>query len=146
MAAFGTMPVGTGPYGIGTPVTSAAPPAGAAGSRYINPATRSYEQDSTTGQLAQMPGLRQRVLIAVTTAKKSSSAIPEFGLLVPRVVGPSFESEIKASIRASLSQMTDVEKVLRIDGITVEIGASGRQRVTVSYTDITTGEPDQVTT
>lgn len=146
MAAFGTMPAGTGPFGVGTPTAAAVPPTGNAGSRYINPATRDYEQDSTTLQLAQMPALRQRVLIALTTIKTSSSALPDFGIVLPPKVTPSYESEIKASVRSSLAHLTDVERVMRIDGMTVEIGASGRQRVTVQYTDISTGVSESVTT
>lgn len=139
------MPAGTGPFGLGTPTTSAAPPDDPAGSRYINPATKDYEQDSTTKQLAQMPPVRQRVLIAVTTIQTSSTALPKFGRVMPRKMGPSFEAEIEASLRASLRQLTDVEQVIRIDGITVERGASGRYRPTLSYTDTTTGLQDSVT-
>lgn len=146
MAGFGTMAFGTGPFGLGTPTTSTAPPdPSGAGSRYINPATRDYQQDSTTLQLAQMPGLRQRVLLAVMTLRTSSTALPTFGISIPRKVTPSFVAEVQASVRASLRQMTEVERVIRIDGITVEIGASGRQRVTISYTDTSAGVPDAVT-
>src|SRR5690349_21781461 len=145
MAGFGTMPAGTGPFGIGTPTTTAAPPTGTAGSRYLNPASRDYQQDTDTQQLAQMPAIRQRVLLAVMTEKGSSTALPKFGIARPRKVTPSFEAEITASVRASLVQLTDVERAIRIDAIDIERGASGRQRVTISYTDISSGTPDEVT-
>lgn len=134
-----------GPYGPDTPVTSAAPPTGDAGSRYLNPATRDFQQDSASKQLAQMPAVRQRVLLAVMTEQRSSTALPDFGILRPRKVGPSFEAQVTASVRSSLRQLVEVERLVRIDGIKVERGASGRQRVTISYTDISVGAPDQVT-
>lgn len=144
MAGFGIMAFGTGPFGLGTPTTSADLPTGTAGCRYLNPATKDYQQDADTSQLAQMPALRQRVLIAVTTAIGSSTAIRKLGRVASRKIGPSFAAELTASIRAACRQMTEVEQVMRIDGVTVEVGESGRYRPTLSYTDITTGESDQV--
>lgn len=133
-----------GPFGTGTPTTSAAPPAATAGSRYLNPATKDYEIDASTGQLAQMPPLRQRVLIAVTTDIGSAATLTELGRIRPRKMAPTFEAEVIASIRKACRQMTDIERVMRIDAITIERGASGRYRPTLSYTDITNGETDLV--
>ena len=144
MAGFGTISFGSGPYGLGTPATQADPPSGPAGCRYLNPASKDYEQDSTTGQLAQMPPLRQRVLLAVMTDIGSSTALAQLGRLRPRKIGPSFQAELSASIRAACRQMTEVERVMRIDAVTVELGASGRYRPTLSYTDVTTGESGSI--
>jgi hypothetical protein len=133
-----------GPFGPGTPLVAAAPPTGTAGVRYLNPATRDYQQDGATGQLAQMPSLRQRVLLSLMTVLGSSSALPLLGIRIPRKQGPQFESEITAEIRFSLRQLTDVEQIARLDGVKVERGAGGRARVTVSYTDLDTGHSDEV--
>lgn len=142
---WGTSPWGTGAYGLGTPVTAAAPPDGPAGSRYINPASRDYQLDSSTGQLAQMPPVRQRVLLTVMTVLGSSSVNPAIGTRAPRKMGTQFEAQTRASVRSAFHQMTDVEKVIRIDRIDVERGAGGRARTTIVYTDLTTEEQDQVT-
>lgn len=140
---FGLSSFGLSPYGTGTPETSAVPASGAAGSRYINPATRDYQQDPTTGQLAQMPSTRQRVLLALLTVQGSSSVYGRFGIKLPRKMGTSFEVEMRFAVRAALRHLTDAEKVIRIDSITVERGAGSRSRTTVSYTDLATGETDQ---
>lgn len=144
MAGFGVYPAGLAPFGLNTPIPVNAPATGAAGSRFINPATKDYQQDPTTGQLAQMPAVRQRVLLALLTLVNSSSVNPAFGVRLPRKMGTFFESEMRLAIRAALKQLTDVEKIVRIDGISVERGTGGRSRTTVSYTDLTTGQPDQV--
>src|SRR5262245_27076239 len=145
MSGIGLSSFGLSPYGTGTPVTGAAPPTGTAGSRYINPATRDYEQDSTTKQLAQMPAIRQRVLLAVIPAFHSST-VYEGGIKTPRKMGTLFKTEMHNAVRATLKQLTDVEKVIRIDSITVERGGnSGRSRTTIEYTDLTTNLSDTVT-
>lgn len=139
------MPMGSAPYGLGTPVTSEAPPDGPAGCRYLNPATRDYELDPDTGQFAQMPHLRHRVLHTLLMIQGSSTARPIDGVKQPRRMGPTFEAEMRASVRAAMRQMTDIEKVMLIEDIAVERGRGGRARVTVSYRDLTTGLRDQAT-
>lgn len=143
MAGFGTAPAGTSPFGIGTPTTATVPPDGPVGSRYINPTTGDYEVDSTTGQFKQMPGVRQRVLLAVLT-RRDSSGIPGFGTRMPARMGDDFEAACDAEIRSALRQMVEIEKVIRIDGIKVERGAAGRARITISYTDLVNGTRDRV--
>lgn len=145
MAGFGLMPFGFGPYGFGTPAVGVAPPTGAAGSRYINPQSRDYEIDPATKQQAQMPGVRQRVLLAVTTVLRSSTAIPGMGINMPKKMGTSYEAQVRNAVLMSLRQMTDVEKVLRVDAIIVMRTGTGRSQITISYTDLTTGETDKVT-
>lgn len=144
MAGFGLAPAGLSPFGLGSPDEGAAPPSGPAGSRYLNPITRDYQIDPSTGQQAQMPPVRQRVLLTVLTAK-NSSAVPGFGTRIPALMGETFESEVRAEITRELRQLTDVERVARLDGVKVEKGLGGRARVTISYTDLTTATRDQVT-
>ena len=132
------------PFGLGTPIPTGDPPDGASGTRYLNPATRDYQVDTTTGQLAQMPSIRQRVLLALLTVRGSSTASPGFGIVAPRKMGEQFDVEMKQAVRSALKQLTDVEKVVRIDGIIVERGARSRSRTTVIFTDLITGEGDSV--
>lgn len=144
MAGFGSMAMGTGPFGLGTPATGEDPPDGPAGSRYIDPTTRDYAQDPDTKQLKQMPAARQRVLLALMTLVGSSSALPTFGVKPPKKMGDTYESQMKNAVRLALRHLTDVEQVIRVDSIVVERGLGGRSRTTVSFTDLlsdTAGEP-----
>lgn len=136
MAGFGSMPLGSGPFGLGTPLPAAPPPVGPAGCRFINPVTKDYEVDSDTGQLKQMPGNRQRVLLALMTLQGSSSVLPQFGARFPKKMGNTFEARCQQEARRALRQLTEVEGVIRIDGITVTRGLSGRALIVVSWTDL----------
>lgn len=133
------------PFGIGTTMpTSAAPPDGDSGTRYINPGSRDYERDTTTGHLAQMPSKRQRVLLALLTVRGSVSVDPLRGVVLPRKMTPTFVEDMRQSVRSALHYMTDVERSITVDSIDVLKGARGRAQVTVSFTDLETGEQDSV--
>lgn len=144
MAGFGAQPMGTSPFGVGTPTSATEPPDGPAGSRYLNPVTRDYEIDDTTRQFKQMPPTRQRVLLAVMT-DLGSSALPRFGVKRPPRMGETFEREQANAVRRALRHMTDVEKVLSIDSIKVERGLGGRARTTIAYTDLLADTADRLT-
>jgi hypothetical protein len=146
MAGFGTMGAGTGPVGLGTPVSGSAPPAGAAGCRYINPATKDYQIDPATRQQAQMPAVRQQVLLAITTLAKSATTIDWLGIRMPRKMGDRFQAETEVSVRAALRHLTDTQRVIRIDSIKAEHGRGGRGAITVSWSEIKTGKKDSVST
>ena len=113
--------------------------------RDINPQTRDYEIDSVTKQQAQMPGLRQRVLLAVTTVLASSTAVPSMGVALPKKMGTSYEAQVRNAVVMSLRQMIDVEKVLSCDAIIVKRTGSGPQPNHDPYTDLATGEQETVT-
>jgi phage baseplate assembly protein W len=140
------MPAGSGPFGLGTPATSEPPPTGPAGSRYLNPATRDFEVDQVTGQFAQMPPVRQRVLLALITIRGSSSVLPSFGVHVPPKMNELFEAQVRNSVASALRQLTDVEQVIRVDRIDVERGTGGRALITVSYTNLQSGEEEEPVT
>lgn len=147
MSGFGIYSAGFGAFGLGTPLVAPDPVTGQAGSRWINPATSDYEVDPNTGQLKQMPATRQRVLLALMTLKGSASTVPRFGVNLPTKMGTTFESECKASVINALSHLTGGEvPTIRLNFITVERGRSSRARITVDWTDTTTGETDQVST
>lgn len=140
----GTMAAGIGPGGLLVTATVAASPDKSAGSRFLNPRTRDYEVDSTSGQFAQMPPTRQRVLLALMTRKGSATAWPTFGLRVPDKIRSTFAAEMQANTREALSHLTREDApVIVIDAITVEIPSPGRAILTVSYTDLLTGESDE---
>ncbi len=145
MSGFGTVPFGTGPAGLSVPITANAPASGPAGVRWINPASGDYEQDSVSGQLKQMPALRQQVLLALRTVYGSSTALPKFGVKAPRKMGDSFELEMRSAVRSALTHLT-TPGLMRIDAIKVERGLGGRARITVSFTDNATGKADTVST
>lgn len=143
MPGFGSTSFGTSPFGLGVPGEAALPTTSPAGSRYLNPATGDYQYNVVTGQLAQMPSLRQRVLITLTTEYGSIPTLPTFGFKRPMKMGDSFENEMKSAVRSALAYLTDAEKVMRIDQILVRKGRGSRSETTVIFTDMTTGVPDQ---
>lgn len=143
----GTAPAGTSPAGIGTQALAAAAPGPAAGSRYINPLTRDYEIAAVTGQQAQMPPARQKVLIALTTLQGSSTAVPRLGINSPRKMGTGFAQAMQASVRAALAHLTRAEDpVIKLQRIDVKIPQGGRAIITVSYIDLSTMQADTAST
>lgn len=145
MSGFGLSSAGTMAFGLGTPDTPPDPATGPVGSRWINPATKDYEIDPGTGNLKQMPGVRQQVLLAVSTIQGSATSVPRFGVSMPNKMNQQFESAAKNACRLALRHLTDVDPpTIRIDNITVTKGRNSRAEILIDYTDLTTDEPDQV--
>ena len=150
MSGFGNSAMGTSPFGVGTPLSSADPPtalvqAGLArpGCRFIDPRTRDYVQDDDTRQLAQMPPIRQRVLLALLTVKGSSSVLPRMGVATPRKITEAFDTQMRHAVMSALYQLTTVERVIRVNAIhATRLSPAGRVLVEVEYVDLTTGEDD----
>lgn len=150
MTGFGNSALGTSPFGIGTPSTSADPPtalvqAGLArpGCRFIDARTRDYVHDPDTLQLAQMPVTRQRVMLALLTIKGSSTVLPRLGLRMPRKITEAFDTEVRHAVLSALYQLTTVERVIRVNAIhAARLSPAGRVLVEVEYVDLTTGEDD----
>lgn len=141
------MGVGTGPAGFGTGDDAPLPPTGQWGSRYINPQTGDYATDATTGQLQQMPPLRQRFLLRLKERYGSSSVRPTDGVKMPKKIDASVERTVDDAVRVAMRQETDVEKVAHIESVRVvrDPENSGRAQVVISYVDLTTGLSDSVT-
>jgi len=134
-------PLGT-PCGVGSIAAAPSPPTGASSFvRYVHAGSRDLEVDPSTGHLATMPLVRQRVLLAVLTAYNSSGVL-KFGLKAPRYIGTWFERDMETAVRAAMAQLTDIERVARLNSVLVERLGSGRARVTIDYTDLTTGESE----
>jgi len=68
------------------------------------------------------------------------------GVDLPEKMGDSFERLSQIAVRDAYRQMTEVEKVISIDDIIVGKLSTGRASITMTYTDLTTGKPDVVST
>ncbi len=143
MPGFGSAPFGSSGVGVGVPVTAAAPPDGPAGSRYLDAVTKDYRVDGTTRQLQQMPAIRQRVLIMLTTVLGSATTQPNLGVRWPRKMGDTYGAQVKNAITAALYQLTEVEKVIRLKDVIVVKGKSGRSQTTVIWTYTATNIEDR---
>lgn len=143
MPASGS-PIGT-PFGVGTPLAQSPPPdpKKLKLSRFINSGSGDYEIDPDTGHFKAMPPVRQRMLLIMKTIRGSSTVLPDLGIDVPRKLDGTFIPRVTASIRNAYRQLTEVEKVARIDGIEIERLSSGRVGVLIAYTDLTTGIPTE---
>lgn len=135
--------LGAYPLGYGEPTAAPEPPTKQSQfSRYINPGSKSFEVDPDTGGLAQMPGTRQRVLIALSAKRGSSTVRRELGLRFGGKIGDDFVSQMQGEVRYALRFLL-AENAVRIERIEVEKRSVGRIRVTVTYTDLATGETGQ---
>jgi hypothetical protein len=92
-----------------------------------------------------MPPRRQQVLLALTTLLGSAASLRTLGIRLPRKMGDQYEAQMTNAVRTALRDLTDRQKVIRLDGVKVEKGRGGRSRNTVSFTDISTGKDDEVT-
>lgn len=140
------MSLGSHPVGFGVGDDAPEPPTGAWGSRYINPQTGDYELDDATGQLAQTAPVRQRFLLKLRELYGSSSVRPNDGVKLPRKLDLTLQRQVDDAVRVAMRQETDVEKVARIDFVSVERDPdnAGRVAIMVSYVDLTTGLTDKV--
>ncbi len=146
MSGFGLFSAGTGAFGLGTPTVAPAEPTGTIGSRWINAATRDYEIDPGTGNLKQMPSVRQQVLLAIATIEGSATSSPRFGVAVPNKMGTTFEAECKNACRSALNHLTSaVPPIIRINNMLVVKGKNSRAEITIDFTDLITDEDDRVT-
>lgn len=140
-----TTPFDFGPFGIGTPIDAPAPPmVKASMSRYIDPVSKDFGVDPFTGNLRSMPGVRQRFLLLAATLLGSSSVLPDLGIVFPTIIDDSFARRVDVAIRSAASHMTDVEKVARINKVSVTTGSLGRVLVLIAYDDLTLGVSDSI--
>ncbi len=140
-------PLGVFPLGYGEATAAPEPPDPSAStlSRYINPGSKSYEVDPTTGHLAQMPGTRQRVLIALSSVAGASTVLRELGVRFGGKIDSSIERRMQGEVRFALRHLI-AERAIRIERIDVAKRSTGRVRVTVTYTDLLTGQRGQQVT
>jgi phage baseplate assembly protein W len=132
-----------GPFGTGTPVDAPEPPRGLTTlCRFLDPVSQDFTVNTVDGHLEQMPPVRQRFLLLLSTLVGSSSTLPTLGIEVPRIIDDSFERQVDAAVRVGARQMTEIEKVARIDKVTVQATSLGRVAVLVAYQDLTLGVSD----
>jgi hypothetical protein len=145
MAGLGATPIGSTPFGAGTPIEAVVPPeAPLASSRFINPDTKDYETQAD-GEYKSMPTVRQRAVIALSTTLGSSAGLQESGLRLPDRIDERYNQRAYQAIRRALAFMTDPGE-MRIDGITTpESQVIGRTEHIVAFTDLTTGNADTLT-
>ncbi len=144
---LGTTPLGpTTPAGFAVAPELVAPPADyPTASRYLDPVSKDWVPDDTNGnEWQRMPTTRQRVVLALSTVRGSNAALFAFGFTVPRRMDSSFEQRVAVAVRAALAHLIVTEKRIRLDSVAVQRTAQ-RATITVSYTDLETGEDDTVT-
>lgn len=145
MAGLGATPIGSTPFGAGTPNEAIAPPeAPLQGARFLNPDTKDHEVGED-GEYLAMPTVRQRMVIALATTLGSSAALLEHGIRLPTRIDERYPQKSSQSIRRALAFMVDAEEV-RIDSITlVDSRVTGRSEHVIAYTDLTTGNTGTLT-
>jgi hypothetical protein len=142
MAGLGLFGIGSTPFGSGTPVAATAPPSDIPEqANFLDPVTGDYVV-LDDGALARMPNTRHRVLMLLKTVLASAAHLPDVGLEMPTRMDQTFKQRTKGAVLFALEPIGDD---IRIDDVTVEVTGTGRADVTVSYTDLTTGNSDTVT-
>lgn len=149
MSGLGNGPIGTMPYGVGTPNTSAGNTGkvlddgdgSQQGSRFIDARARDYVMNDD-GRLQGMMNLRHLVLHTLLTVR-GTSAVPTLGLDEPSgIIGANFEREREAAVRLALS---DLVKRKLIEIVSVKTDRKNRPVYTrVLWRDVTiNSEPEE---
>jgi len=145
MPGFGTSPFGTSVMGIGAPADPSTIPDGTTSvSRYVGPVSGDYEVNPAGGQLRQMSGVLQRVVLTIRTELGSVLAATKFGRRFPRKQTSSLEAEVAGELRRVLRPLTDVERVMVIESIGVQRGDGGRVGIDLRFTNLQTGASEQI--
>lgn len=145
MAGLGGAPIGSTPFGAGTPIAAVAPPeAPLQDARFINPVTKDYEA-GTDGEYLAMPSVRQRMVMALGTTLGSAACLQESGLRLPNRIDERFPQRSEQAIRRAVDFMVKAGEV-RVDAVTLAASEfTGRTEHLVSFTDLTTGNSDTLT-
>lgn len=143
---IGTTPLGpTTPAGFAVAPELADPPTDyPTESRFIDPISKDWVPDTGNSyEWQRMPTTRQRVFLALTTVKGSNAALFGFGFDLPRKMDSAFDRRVTTAVQSALYQLLQVERRITLDSVSVERTAQ-RAVITVSYTDLETGEEDTV--
>jgi hypothetical protein len=148
MSGFGSQPLGSTPYGLGTPA-SAPIPGGAVlrnpatnastGSRRIDPKTGDYVLDDS-GRILGMSDTQQLVFMAVLTVR-GSSAMATLGHRLDDIetMGSSFEREVEATYQEALADLV-ARRLIEIVAIDVRRLHPGAAYIKVRWRDVESAE------
>jgi hypothetical protein len=145
MAGLGTSPVGSTPFGFGTPATATAPPEDPPDlAQFIEPREKQNTLASD-GEYQRMPIVRHKVLLALTTTLGSSAAVPTLGMKLERKMDDSFEQRQEQNVRDALAHIPANEMTLN-SVVVRRVAPTGRSEITVGYDDLLTGRQNQFVT
>lgn len=140
---FGTSPIGSTPFGFGTPALAVEPPSRYVLAPFIDPRTKDAVFGGD-GELESMSVNSHRVLITCMTERGSSTVMRDFGVKLPDIITESFERDCDAEIRRALAYMTTTGDIT-INSVTTDpTDVTGRVVVTVDFTDHEDGLDRQV--
>jgi hypothetical protein len=150
---LGTSPLGTGPYGYGTPPVAPSPDGplfadatlGTTGTgRFIDPVTRQYVFDAN-GRIAGQGTVPQKVFLAYATVKGSSiSATLGEDYSEVQTIGDDFIKIMTAKAIEPVQALIDA-KLLAIDSVSVERSGTSAAIIRVNWKDLTTGREGTTT-
>lgn len=142
MAGLGAFPIGTTPFGAGTPaeapVRPERPPEQAV---FLDPRTGDYVV-ADDGAYQRMPIVRSQALMLLKTKRGTAAHEPELGLQLPDKMDASFAQRAREAVLAALAPIGDD---IRIDAVPVKTIDTGRADITVEFTDLTTGNSGTLT-
>lgn len=152
MSGLGLQPLGTSPYGLGTP--NASPPLGGTvlalpdgrgqgTCRKIDLKTRQYVRDQYGRNVGETT-VRQLVQMVATTTLKSS-AIANLGtdFSTLKDITSNFVSRVQVIYTTAYARLV-ARKLIVLRAIDVTVVPPSRALVVVKFTDLSTGEDDEV--
>lgn len=147
---FGICPIGSVPFGYGSPAT-ARPNIGAAltttkgtagNARLIDPRTKDYVIDPNTGRPMGDDGIRSMVYLALTTIKGTSTVTDlgnEFDTV--KLKNEKTEAQLQDLTRQALAELVN-QKLIRIESVVVN--TSGFPTLKITFTNLKTSQLDNV--
>jgi hypothetical protein len=142
MAGLGAFPIGSTPFGSGTPVEATAPPVGTPNlANYVEPRTADYVV-ADDGSMQRMPIVRHQALMLLSTKRGSAAHEPGVGLELPAKIDQSFKQRAREAVLLALAP---IGRDMRVDDVIVKLTGTGRADITIAYTDLTTGNSGTIT-
>lgn len=142
MLGIGSQHLGTSPAGLGQADAVTPLPSFAKGARYIG-ADGNPVIDPVNGGFMKADPIAMRVVFAIKTTLKSSSANQNLGVEWPKKIDARFESTLSASVMKALFELTSMKQI-SVDGLSVEYPQPERYTVIVDYTNLVTKVHDRV--
>lgn len=132
------------PFAATAPASMAPPPVPSdLTALYIDPRTRDHVLQGD-GELARMPTVRQQMLVALMTVVESMSTDLRFGIDLPETIDETFPRRMRNAVELACQHITRPKRA-RVTSVETDIDSvPGRAIPTVSFIDLTTGQPDQI--